>query len=128
MMRNSSLKFVCKFVYLKVISNNSQFTNVCQKEEILEIPVAHGDGNYFATSDTLKKLEDNNQILFRYCDKNGEINDSSNPNGSILNIAGIINKERNILGMMPHPERVSDLTLGHTDGLKIFKSVLNNFL
>jgi phosphoribosylformylglycinamidine synthase subunit PurQ / glutaminase len=127
-MRNKSLKFACKFVNLEVTSNNSRFTKLCKQNEILEIPIAHGDGNYFATQDTIKMLLDNDQVQFRYCESDGRITEESNPNGSILNIAGIINKERNILGMMPHPERVSDQVLGHTDGIKIFKSIIKCFV
>jgi phosphoribosylformylglycinamidine synthase subunit PurQ / glutaminase len=127
MMRNTSLKFACKFVNLKTVSNNSRFTNQCKKDEIIEIPIAHGDGNYFASDDTIKELQDNDQIIFQYCNTNGEITPEVNPNGSLLNIAGIVNKKRNVLGMMPHPERASDKSLGYTDGYKIFDSIVKSF-
>jgi phosphoribosylformylglycinamidine synthase subunit PurQ / glutaminase len=127
MLKNESLKFVCKFVNLKVNSNNSKFTNSCAPKEVIEIPIAHGEGNYFASEDVLKSLQDNEQILFKYCDKKGEITKESNPNGALLNIAGIINREKNILGMMPHPERAADKILNHTDGLKIFNSIINSY-
>jgi phosphoribosylformylglycinamidine synthase len=89
----------------------------------LRIPIAHGEGNYFADEDTIKSLQDNNQIVFKYCDESGNIDDKSNPNGSLLNIAGIINKNGNVLGMMPHPERLSNNILGGNDGLYIFDSI-----
>ncbi len=127
MMKNNSLKFICKFVNLKVANNDTPFTNKLEKDEIINIPIAHGDGNYFASEDTIKELQDNNQIVFQYCDKNGNISDEANPNGSLLNIAGIINKQKNVLGMMPHPERASDKVLGYTDGYKIFDSIINYF-
>jgi phosphoribosylformylglycinamidine synthase len=127
MMRNTSLKFACKFVNLKIVSNNTRFTNQCAKNEVIEIPIAHGDGNYFASDDTLKELQDNDQIIFQYSTTAGEIIPEANPNGSILNIAGIVNKQRNVLGMMPHPERASDKSLGYTDGYKIFDSIVKYF-
>jgi phosphoribosylformylglycinamidine synthase len=93
---------------------------------MLTIPIAHGEGNYFADEDTIKELEDNNRVVFKYCDANGVINTESNPNGSLNNIAGIVNKNGNVLGMMPHPERYCDSILGRDDGLKVFKSI-NSF-
>lgn len=126
LLRNKSLNFVCKDVFLKIESTNSVFTSDIKKDRILRIPIAHGEGNYFADEETIKSLEDNNQILFRYCNQNGVISVDSNPNGSIGNIAGICNQDGNVLGMMPHPERYSDLTLGCDDGLEIFKSVMNS--
>lgn len=127
MMKNTSLKFACKFVNLKTKSNNSIFSNQLKKDEVIEIPIAHGDGNYFASDDTIKELQDNDQIIFQYSTPEGELTAESNPNGSMLNIAGIVNKKRNVLGMMPHPERASDASLGYTDGLKIFNSILKSF-
>lgn len=124
LLRNASLRFVCKYVHLRVESNDSRFTNQCSNGEVLAIPIAHGDGNYFTDSDTLRQLEANGQILFRYCDASGNTTAASNPNGSMANIAGIMNAEGNVLGMMPHPERASDPLLGHTDGQKIFRSIL----
>jgi len=125
LMRNNTLNFVCKDVYLKTLNFNTAFTNQIPKEKILRIPIAHGEGNYYADNDTLKALWDNNQVVFQYCDQNGTVNNESNPNGSLMNIAGIINKTGNVLGMMPHPERASDNLLGNTDGLLIFKSLIN---
>jgi phosphoribosylformylglycinamidine synthase len=124
LLKNKKGKFICKKVYLKTINNNSDFTKNCQKDQILQIPIAHGDGNFFAEKETLKKLNDNNLIAFRYCDENGNISQDCNPNGSRENIAGIFNSEKNILGMMPHPERASDSEYSKTDGLFIFKSLL----
>ncbi len=127
MMKNTSLRFACKFVNLKIVSTDSKFTNRCKKNEVIEIPIAHGDGNYFASNDTLNELQDNDQIIFQYSTPEGDIVPNANPNGSLLNIAGIVNKNRNILGMMPHPERASDKSLGYTDGYKIFDSIVNSF-
>jgi phosphoribosylformylglycinamidine synthase len=127
LLRNQSLSFVCKDVFLKVKNNSTPFTNKLDIDDVLRIPVAHGEGNYYIDSDGLKELQDNNQIAFQYCDINGNVNDESNPNGSLLNIAGITNKNKNVLGMMPHPERYSDLILGCNDGIKVFKSI-NEFV
>jgi phosphoribosylformylglycinamidine synthase len=107
---------------------DTRFTARCQAGEVLRIPIAHGDGNYFADEDTLKRLEDNRQIVFRYCDEQGRITAASNPNGSLGNIAGIMNQRGNILGMMPHPERAVEKILGSTDGLKIFHSLVESFV
>lgn len=126
MLKNESLKFVCKDVYLNVKNKNTIFTKSIDKN-IIKIPIAHGEGNYFANDETLSKLQSNNQIVFQYVNKKGEIDESSNPNGSKMNIAGIINKEGNVLGMMPHPERCCDPLLGNTDGQLIFKSIINKF-
>lgn len=129
LLRNKSLHFVCKDVFLKTINPSTPFTCQIDTERILQIPIAHGEGNYFAEEDLIKQLEDENRIVFQYCDINGNINQESNPNGSIKNIAGISNKEGNIIGMMPHPERYSDLELGCNDGIAIFqslKSYINN--
>ncbi len=125
MLRNKLLRFICKYVYLKVVNRNTRFTSNCKRDEVLNIPIAHGDGNYFADDDTLKRLQDNQQIVFQYCDRNGEVTESANPNGSLLNIAGIINVQGNVLGMMPHPERCVSEVLGHTDGRKIFDSLIS---
>lgn len=127
MIQNKSLKFICKDITLKVENKNTIFTNTIDKN-LLTIPVAHGDGNYFADEETLKELEDNDQIVFRYSSSDGKISERFNPNGSVSNIAGIVNKENTILGMMPHPERCCDPVLGKTDGASIFKSVVNNIL
>ena len=125
LMRNNTLNFICKDVYLKTLNFDTAFTNQIPREKILRIPIAHGEGNYYADNDTLKSLSDNNQIVFQYCDQSGIVNDESNPNGSLMNIAGIINKSGNVLGMMPHPERACDQLLGNTDGILIFKSLIN---
>lgn len=126
MIKNKSLQFVCKDIYLTVKNKNTIFTGSINNEKTLRIPVAHGEGNYFADDDTLKSLQDNNQIVFQYSSKEGKLDDEFNPNGSTLNIAGIMNKTGNVLGMMPHPERVCDPVLGRTDGKMIFSSVLNS--
>lgn len=129
MIRNNSLKFVCKDVYLKTENYETIFSSEISSEKgAIKIPVAHGEGNYFADADILKELEDNKQIIFRYSDEDGNINDQNNPNGSQLNIAGIVNKNGNVMGMMPHPERACDPTLGRTDGQLIFKSIANYIL
>ena len=104
-------------------NNNSIFTSNLNAGDLLRIPIAHGDGNYFAEADTIKMLEDNGQVMFRYADAMGNVTEEVNPNGSINNIAGICNEKRNVLGMMPHPERYSDSLLGCDDGLKIFNSI-----
>jgi len=122
MLKNESLKFICKDVYLKVENKNTIFTNKIS-EDVLQIPIAHGEGNYFADENTLAELEGNDQIVFRYSSPKGEISDEFNPNGSKLNIAGIVNKQGNVLGMMPHPERSSDSVLHKTDGIGIFQSI-----
>jgi phosphoribosylformylglycinamidine synthase subunit PurQ / glutaminase len=126
LLRNRSLLFVCKYLHLKVENAGTRFTNKCTHSEVIEIPVAHGEGNYFTDPDTLKQLQDNRQIIFRYCDRTGNITDEANVNGSLNNIAGIINEKGNVLGMMPHPERASDPVLKHTDGRKIFDSIINS--
>jgi phosphoribosylformylglycinamidine synthase I len=128
LLRNDSLKFVCKYVNLRVENAGTLFTSRCRKGEILEIPIAHGDGNYFTDDDTLKRLEDGNQVVFRYCDQSGILTGESNPNGSISNIAGIINEQGNVMGMMPHPERASDPSLHHTDGRKVFDSIVESLV
>jgi phosphoribosylformylglycinamidine synthase I len=117
LLRNRSLKFVCRSVPLEVANNNSDFTRAYQKGQKVTIPVAHGDGNYFADEDTLNRLEDKDQIALRYLE---------NPNGAIRNIAGIFNESRTILGLMPHPERAADPLLGSTDGLGVFKSLVES--
>lgn len=127
LLRNECLTFVCKFVNLRVENDNTIFTSACKRGEVLQIPIAHGEGNYFVDGETLKNLKKSNQILFRYCDVHGNITQESNPNGSIENIAGIMNKEGNVMGMMPHPERAADPLFGYTDGQKIFQSVVKYF-
>jgi len=129
MIRNNSLKFACKDVYLKTENRETIFSaEISEATKALKIPIAHGEGNYFADIELLKELETNRQILFRYSDEDGNVNDENNPNGSQLNIAGIVNKNGNVMGMMPHPERACDPTLGRTDGQQIFKSIANYIL
>ncbi len=128
LLRNRSLQFICKYLHIRVENAETNFTNACKQGDVLEIPIAHGEGNYFTDPDTLKSLEDNHQVVFRYCDAAGNVNDEANPNGSLNNIAGIINERGNVLGMMPHPERVADPVLRHTDGKKIFESIIQNFI
>lgn len=123
LMRNAHLQFSCKYVYLKVENNETSFTSSCNKEEVLKIPIAHGDGNYYNFEGDIEALEKNNQVVFRYCDRDGNVTKEANPNGSINNIAGIINAQGNVLGMMPHPERAVEEILGSTDGLKLFESL-----
>lgn len=124
LLQNTSIHFICKDVYLNVSSNETAFTSEIPGNKILRIPIAHGEGNYFADEDTIMELEDNGRIPFRYCDANGNVNEAANPNGSINNIAGITNKGGNVLGMMPHPERYSDIQIGANDGLNIFESLI----
>jgi phosphoribosylformylglycinamidine synthase len=125
MMHNKELRFVCKQTYIRCESSNTLFTNSIKKGEVLQTPVAHGEGNYFADSDQLKQLRDNDQVVFRYCNEDGKVTDEANFNGSVDNIAGICNTGRNVLGMMPHPERAVEEVLGSTDGKRIFESILN---
>jgi phosphoribosylformylglycinamidine synthase len=124
MIRNRSLRFICKTVHLKVENSKTLFSRF--KKDVMSIPIAHGEGNYFIHEDGLNRLQDNGQIVFRYCDKDGAVTSESNPNGSLDNIAGIINKAGNVLGMMPHPERCSEDVLGDKDGLLIFQSIVQN--
>ena len=123
LLMNSSLHFICQHQYIKIENNNTPFTNYYQKNDIIDFPIAHKEGNYFIDDDGLKKLKDNNQIVFSYCDKNGDLTQESNPNGSLLNIAGIINEKGNVLGMMPHPERAAESVLISDKGAGVFKSI-----
>jgi phosphoribosylformylglycinamidine synthase len=115
-------------VQVRVENAFTPFTSVCAQGDVLTIPIAHGEGNYFADEETIGRLEANGQVAFRYCSPSGEITADSNPNGSLGNIAGIINERGNVLGMMPHPERAADPLLGHTDGQKVFASLLEHVL
>jgi phosphoribosylformylglycinamidine synthase I len=123
LMRNSGLKYVCKPVNVRVENTDTPFTNACRPGEVLSIPIGHMEGNYFCDENTLADLQRDRRIVFRYCDEQGQITPESNPNGSLANIAGICNPGRNVLGMMPHPERASESELGCTDGFKIFESL-----
>ncbi|MGC8748041.1 MAG: phosphoribosylformylglycinamidine synthase subunit PurQ [Candidatus Kapaibacteriota bacterium] len=125
LLKNTSLRFICKDVHIKVVNNNTPFTSLLEQGKVLRIPIAHFEGNYFAGDDILKELEDEDRIVFQYCDVEGNVNEASNPNGSLKNIAGIVNRGRNVLGMMPHPERYCDPILGGTDGALIFESIIN---
>ncbi len=124
LMPNIHGKFVCRHQYLRVENADTPFTNQCEEGQILKIPIAHHDGNYFVDEDTLRKMEDNGQILLRYCDEFGNITEEANPNGSIRNIAGVSNEKKNVFGLMPHPERASESILGTEDGLYILRSIL----
>lgn len=126
MFKNKSLQFVCRDVYLSVENKNTIFSGLINGSKSIKIPVAHGEGNYYCDNDTLKMLQDNEQIVFRYASENGEVAKAFNPNGSTKNIAGIINKAGNILGLMPHPERVCNPVLNNTDGQLIFRSIVNH--
>ncbi len=124
LLHNTHRKFICNNIYLKPVTNNSLVTSELDLNKALKIPIAHGEGNYFADEKTLKQLHDSDQILFKYCDFEGNVTAESNPNGSVHNIAGVCNEGRNVFGMMPHPERASDCLLGNEDGLGIFESIL----
>jgi phosphoribosylformylglycinamidine synthase len=117
------LKFRCKQVYLRSEQTDTRFTSALNKAQVLEIPIAHGEGNFIAEPNMIEELEANNQIVFRYCDANGVVSSEANPNGSINNIAGIINRQGNVMGMMPHPERACEAKLGSADGLNVFRSL-----
>jgi len=123
LMRNTALKYVCKRVQVRVENIATPFTNACLQREILTIPIGHMEGNYFCDSATLEELQRNHRVVFRYCSPDGEITASANPNGSLENIAGICSPGRNVVGMMPHPERASEEVLGSSDGMRLFQSV-----
>jgi phosphoribosylformylglycinamidine synthase len=126
LMRNASLRFGCKDVHLRVENAETPFTNAMAEGDVLSIPVAHGEGNYFADPETLDRLEANGQVVFRYATAEGAITDEANPNGSVRNIAGIVNEAGNVLGMMPHPERCVEALLGYDDGARVFQSIINH--
>lgn len=125
LLHNTNQKFICKNVYIKAESKDALVTKHVPKNKALKIPIAHGEGRYYTDDKTLKQLKENDQILFRYCDANGNVTEDSNPNGSLENIAGICNSGKNVFGMMPHPERAADEVLNNTDGKLIFESILN---
>src|SRR6201996_6185859 len=125
LLHNTTRKFICRNIYLKPQTINSLVTRGIDPERALKIPIAHGEGNYFADADVLKAINDNDQVLFRYCDEAGNITTDANPNGSIENIAGVTNSARNVFGLMPHPERASDILVANQDGLGIFESILS---
>ena len=126
LLRNKKLRFLSKNVFLKVLNLNNQFCLNYKKKDIIELPIAHNEGNYFANNELLQNLEDENLIVFKYCDEKGNVNKKSNPNGSSNNIAGILNNKKNILGMMPHPERLIDPLLSGEDGSIMFESLLKS--
>ncbi len=126
LIRNTSLRFICEDLPLRVEHTGSRFTSACKQGEVLRIPVAHNEGNYTIDEAGLAELETNNQVVLRYCTPEGDVTEEANPNGSTANIAGVTNKAGNVLGMMPHPERRVDPVLGHTDGRRIFESVLHS--
>jgi len=124
LLRNAGLKYICKPVHVRVENADTPFTSSCRKGEVLQIPIGHMEGNYFCEAATLEELRREQRTVFRYCTPAGEITESANPNGSLDNIAGICNAGRNVLGMMPHPERASEALMGGTDGFKIFESLV----
>lgn len=124
LLRNNNQQFVCKNIFIKAVHSNTRLTAQIDLNKALKIPVAHAEGRFYADSETLKKLNDNEQVIFRYCDEQGNVTSSSNPNGSLENIAGICNETKNVFGMMPHPERASENELRNTDGKILFESLL----
>jgi phosphoribosylformylglycinamidine synthase len=124
LLKNTNRKYNCKNIYLSPQNTDTILTRYLMAYDAYEIPIAHGDGRYYADEATLEKLKANNQILFRYCDENAQITEEANPNGSVYNIAGICNEGKNVFGMMPHPERACDIQLGNTDGRKVFESII----
>jgi phosphoribosylformylglycinamidine synthase len=123
LLRNKDLRFICDHVNIRIEATDTPYTNRCQRGQVLSVPIAHGDGNYFCDAETLAELQRENRIIFRYSAANGNLEADANPNGSLDNIAGICNRERNVLGMMPHPERASEQLLGSSDGRIIFYSL-----
>ena len=126
MLRNRDLKFHCEHVNVRVEATDTPFTQRCTPGQVLSIPIAHGEGNYFAEPDVIRALEEQRRIVFRYCTADGQLTDAANPNGSVKNIAGICNEQRNVVGLMPHPERACERTLGSADGLLLFESVIQS--
>jgi phosphoribosylformylglycinamidine synthase subunit PurQ / glutaminase len=125
MLRNRSLKFRCEFLHVKVEQTDTPFTQACRTGQLLKVPIAHGDGNYYAEPDVIARLERNRQVIFRYVSAAGDVAIEANPNGSVNNIAGICNESRNVVGLMPHPERACELAVGSADGRAVFESILN---
>lgn len=124
LLKNTNQKYICKNIYLKPQNQDTLVTQGLEQKSAYKIPIAHGDGRYYADADTLKKINDHRQVIFRYCTAEGVVTEDANPNGSLENIAGICNRGRNVFGMMPHPERASDILLGNTDGKIFFESIL----
>lgn len=125
LLHNDSQKFICKNIYLRPDNNSTLLTRSIDPEQVLKIPVAHGEGRYYLPEDDLEKITENGQVLFRYCNEDGRISEESNPNGSVGNIAGVSNAGKNVFGMMPHPERAANVELGNVDGRLIFESILD---
>ncbi|MBC8477975.1 MAG: phosphoribosylformylglycinamidine synthase subunit PurQ [Candidatus Delongbacteria bacterium] len=128
LLTNSELKFICRDVFLRCDNCDTLFSSCLQAEQPLQMPIAHHTGNYFAERGVIEELEDEDRVLFRYCDANGMVSPAGNPNGSLGNIAGILNRQKNVLGMMPHPERAADQELGSVDGAGVFKSMLERVI
>ena len=126
LLHNNSRKFMCRNVYIKAMTDETYITSKLNTNKVLKIPIAHGEGKFFAPDAMMKEIYNNNQILFKYCDQQGAITADANPNGAMDNIAGICNKNKNVFGMMPHPERACDANLSNTDGMKIFESIMNS--
>lgn len=124
LLHNTSHQFICRNAFIRTETSQSLLTSGIATGQVLKIPIAHGEGRFFASGEVLKQLNDNDQVLFRYCDENGQVTEEANPNGSMENIAGICNQTRNVFGMMPHPERAADDELGNTDGRLLFDSIL----
>ena len=128
LMRNASLRFVCKDAHLRAEQAGTPFTSAMAPGQVLRVPVAHGEGCYYASDDTLDRLEGEGRVVFRYCTADGDVTPEANPNGSARNIAGIVNESGNVLGLMPHPERCAEATLGSGDGALVFESILEHFV
>jgi phosphoribosylformylglycinamidine synthase len=126
MLRNRNLKFLCEHVHILVEQTDTPFTSACRRGQVLRLPIAHGEGNYFAEPEVIARLEKNRQVVFRYCTADGAVTDQANPNGSAASIAGLCNDTRNVVGLMPHPERACESILGSADGLVIFESVVQS--
>ncbi|MBI2188882.1 MAG: phosphoribosylformylglycinamidine synthase subunit PurQ [Acidobacteria bacterium] len=126
MLRNRSVKFQCEHVFIRVEQTDTPFTSACRQGQVLRIPIAHGEGNYYAEPDVVERLERNRQVIFRYTTAAGEVTPEANPNGSVHNIAGLCNEARNVVGLMPHPERACELAIGSADGLAILESAVRS--
>lgn len=126
LLHNTNHRFICRNSFIKPATRSTILTGSLESDRVLTIPIAHGEGRYYASQEVLKELNENEQVIFRYCDKDGAFTREANPNGSLENIAGVTNKGKNVFGMMPHPERAADKNLGNTDGRMIFESILNS--
>ena len=127
LLRNDCLHFRCKWVHLRVESQQGPFTSAMRRGQVVRMPISHGEGRYYVDQETFKRLEESDQIMFRYCDGRGELTKEANPNGSLHHVAGVCNERRNVLGLMPHPERAAEAILGSEDGLLMFASILHAF-